>query len=386
MNIESRVAEADENDLSLHAVGPPILSYPKAGPGLEAGVYAWAHSADLMEIRTATDRDEWRDRSVLVTGGTGMVGSWLVKALLETGARVAVLVLDADPQSELYRSGDIQRVSVVSGALEDIAALERAVAIHAADTVFHLGAQTIVGTAHRAPLVTFEANIRGTYNLLEACRRQAGLVRRLIVASSDKAYGEQVLPYVETAPLQGRHPYEVSKSCADLLAQCYHHTYGLPVAIARCGNIYGGGDLNWSRIVPGTIRDFLNGRRPVIRSDGQSKRDYLYVKDVVRAYLLLAGALEKPGVAGRAFNFGDESPLTVLQMVAHLQRLMGCEALEPTVRNDARGELADQWLSAALARDVLGWQPRFTIDTGLRETIAWYRTLADSVEPAAAAT
>ena len=336
-----------------------------------------------MESRTPAVGESWRDRSVLVTGGTGMVGSWLVKALLAADARVAVLILDADPQSELYRSGDIQRVSVVSGALEDVHTLERALTLHAVDTVFHLGAQTIVGAAHRAPLVTFEANIRGTYNLLEACRRLTALVRRVVVASSDKAYGEQALPYVESAPLQGRHPYDVSKSCADLLAQCYHHTYGLPVTIARCGNIYGGGDLNWSRIVPGTIRDFLAGRRPVIRSDGQSKRDYLYVRDAVLAYVLLADATDRPGVAGQAFNFSHESPLTVLQMVAHLQRLMSCQALEPIIRNDAQGELADQWLSAARARELLGWRPRFTLDAGLRETIAWYRALVGASEPAA---
>jgi CDP-glucose 4,6-dehydratase len=319
-----------------------------------------------------TDQHEWRGRRVLVTGATGLVGSWLVKALLADGAQVVALVLDADPQSELYRSGDIQSLSVVSGALEQIETLERAITLHDIDSVFHLGAQTIVGAAHRAPLVTFEANVRGTYNLLEVCRRHADLIRRVVVASSDKAYGEQALPYVEDAPLLGRHPYEVSKSCADLIAQSYHHTFGLPVAIARCGNIYGGGDLNWSRIVPGTIRDFLQRRRPVIRSDGRSKRDYLYVKDAVRAYLTLASHIETPGVAGQAFNFSDEAPIDVLQMVGHLQRLMRCEALEPDIRNDARGEIPDQWLSAARARGVLGWRPQFTIETGLQETIAWY--------------
>lgn len=329
------------------------------------------------------DRSGWRDRRVLVTGATGMVGSWLVKALLGEGAQVIALVLDADPQTELYRSGDIRHVSVVSGALEEIDTLERAITLHEIDTVFHLGAQTIVGAAHRSPLLTFETNIRGTYNLLEACRRQAELVRCVVVASSDKAYGEQALPYVEGAPLLGLHPYEVSKSCADMLAQSYHHTYRLPVAIARCGNIYGGGDLNWSRIVPGTIRDFLNGRRPVIRSNGQSKRDYLYVKDAVLAYLTLADAIEAPGVVGRAFNFSDELPLTVLQMVSHLQELMGCHALEPEVRNDTRGELTDQWLSSARARRVLGWKPQFSLQGGLQETIEWYRAFAGVSEPAA---
>jgi CDP-glucose 4,6-dehydratase len=318
----------------------------------------------------------WRDRRVFVTGATGMVGANLVKALLAQGACVVALVLDADPQSELYRSGDIARVSVVSGDLRDPGCLERAITLHEIDTVFHLGAQTIVGAAHRAPLETFDTNIRGTYNLLEVCRRQAALVRCLVVASSDKAYGEQPLPYLEDAPLAGRHPYEVSKSCADLLAQSYHHTYGTPVTIARCGNIYGPGDLNWSRIVPGTIRDCLHGRRPVIRSDGRSRRDYLYVKDVVSAYLTLAEHIAHPEVAGHAFNFSDQSPLTVLDIVGQIQKLMACEALQPDIRNQARGEITDQWLSAARARQVLGWQARFTLAEGLEETIAWYRSFA----------
>lgn len=315
----------------------------------------------------------WADRRVLVTGATGMVGSWLVKELVAAHAYVVALVMDADPQTELYRSGDVSRVSVVSGALEDLPTLERAVTLHEIDTVFHLGAQTIVGIAYRAPLFTFESNIRGTYNLLEVCRRHATLVRRVVVASSDKAYGEQPLPYSEDMPLAGRRPYEVSKSCTDLLAQCYHHTYGVPVAIARCGNIYGGGDLNWSRIVPGTIRDGLQGRRPIIRSDGTCLRDYIYVKDVVGAYLRLAEATGEGPATGEAFNFSDESPRSVLDMVAAVQRVMGCEHLVPDVRNDAPGEIPHQYLSAVKARSVLGWSPAFSLDQGMDETVAWYR-------------
>jgi CDP-glucose 4,6-dehydratase len=319
-----------------------------------------------------------RGRRTLVTGATGLVGSWLVKELLAVDAYVVALVLDADPQTELYRSGDIARVSVVSGALEDATTLERAITLHEIDTVFHLGAQTIVGAAHRAPLVTFEANVRGTYNLLDICRCHPSLVRRIVVASSDKAYGEQELPYTEDTPLAGRHPYEVSKSCADLIAQCYHHTYRVPVAIARCGNIFGGGDLNWSRIVPGTIRDFLEGARPVIRSDGTFLRDYIYVKDAVAAFLLLAEALDRPEVAGQAFNFSDESPRSVLQIVGALQRLMGCEHLEPDIRNQAVGEIPHQHLSAARARSVLGWTPRFGLEAALSETVEWYRAFVRS--------
>jgi CDP-glucose 4,6-dehydratase len=313
------------------------------------------------------------ERRVLVTGATGMVGSNLVRDLLDSGAYVAALVLDVDPQTELYRSGTINEVAVVSGALEDIGTLERTLRLHEIDTIFHLGAQTIVGAAHHAPLYTFEANIRGTYNLLEACRRHPDLVRCVVVASSDKAYGEQALPYTEDAPLLGRHPYEVSKSCADMLAQCYHHTYDLPVTIARCGNIYGPGDRNWSRIVPGTIRDFIHGRRPVIRSDGTFLRDYLYVKDAVAAYKCLAERIGASEVAGHAFNFGDDAPATVLDIVASLQRLMRCEHLEPDIRDEARGEIPNQRVSSAKARRLLDWSAHYSRDEALLETIDWYR-------------
>jgi len=337
--------------------------------GLEAPSHGMTHQAALA------------GRRVLVTGATGMVGSALTHELLEAGAHVAALVLDADPQTELFRSGDIQRVAVVSGALEDLATLERAIRLHAVDTVFHLGAQTLVGAAHHAPLYTFEANIRGTYNLLEACRRQSDLVRCVVVASSDKAYGEQALPYTETAPLLGRHPYEVSKSCADMLAQCYAHTYGLPVAIARCGNVYGGGDLNWSRIVPGTIRDLLHDRRPIVRSDGTYVREYLYVKDTVAAYLCLAAHVGRDGVRGEAFNFGDDAPATVLDIVASLQRLTHREHLAPEIHNQATGEIPRQSLSSAKAQRVLGWSVRHRREEALAETIDWYRRYFQKTTP-----
>jgi len=318
--------------------------------------------------------DFWSKQRVLVTGATGIIGSWLVKDLLAQDAYVVALVRDTNLQSELYRSGDIQRVLVVSGRLEDFWTLERAINEHEVDTVFHLGAQTIVSTAHRFPLPTFEANIRGTYNLLEACRLHGDMVQRVVIASSDKAYGEQPnLPYTEDMPLNGRYPYEVSKSCADLIAQAYHHTYGLPVAIARCGNVYGGGDLNWSRIVPGTIRSFLHGERPIIRSDGTYVRDYIYVKDVARAYMRLAECLDNDRVRGEAFNFSTESPLTVLELVRTIQRLMDCKHIEPRIMNCAEGEIRSQHLSAAKACSILGWQPQFDLKQGLLETIEWYR-------------
>ncbi len=316
----------------------------------------------------------WRDRRVFVTGATGMIGAWLVKDLLARGAYVVVLVLDADPQSELYRSGDVQRISVVNGTLEDFRTLERAINAHEVDTVFHLGAQAIVGVAHRAPLPTFETNVRGTWNLLEACRLHRQLVERVVIASSDKAYGTQPrLPYTEDMPVAGMHPYEVSKSAADLIARAYYHTYDLRVGIARCGNVFGGGDLNWSRIVPGTIRSFLRGERPLVRSDGSYVRDYFYVKDAARAYLRLGERLGDPQVAGEAFNFSNESPMTVLDLVAVIQKLMDASHLEPDVRDVAEGEIHSQYLSAARAREQLGWTPEFDLEAALRETIAWYR-------------
>lgn len=314
-------------------------------------------------------------RKVLVTGATGLVGSWLCRRLLDDGAQVVALVRDWDPQSEFIRSGDIRRCTVVSGCLEDYATVVRAIAEHGTDTVFHLGAQAIVGTALVSPLATFEANIRGTYNLLEACRVHRDLVQRLVVASSDKAYGHSDrLPYTEDMPVNGRHPYDVSKSCADLLAQTYAASYGLNLAVARCGNIYGGGDLNWSRIVPGTIRSVLEGKPPVLRSDGSFKRDYIYVEDVVDAYLALAEAAGRPGVRGEAFNFGPQRPLTVLEITrAVLEAMDRCD-LEPVILDTAKAELKDQCLDAAKAARLLGWEPRFGLEDGLEMTVAWYRT------------
>ncbi len=316
----------------------------------------------------------WRNRRVFVTGATGLVGSWLVRRLVEAEAYVVPLIRDYDPQSQLMRSGVVQRTAVINGSLENYADLERAICVHEIDTVFHLGAQTIVGTALRSPLATFEANVRGTYNLLEACRVQSAGVKRVIVASSDKAYGNgNALPYTEDMPPLGRFPYDVSKSCADLITQSYYLTYQLPAVIARCGNIYGGGDLNWSRIIPGTIRSLLHGERPVLRSDGTYTRDYVYVEDAVEAYMLMAAKLDQPGVAGEAFNFGPAEPLRAGEIVDHLRRLMGREDLEPVVLDKARAEIHDQYLSSAKAERMLGWKALYSLEDGLRRCIEWYR-------------
>jgi CDP-glucose 4,6-dehydratase len=320
----------------------------------------------------------WRERPVLVTGATGLLGSWLARELLDRGASVVALVRDWVPESCLFRaeggSAPAERCTVVRGDVRDQALLERLLGEYDVDTVFHLAAQTIVGIANRNPVGTFETNVGGTWTLLEACRRSP-LARQVIVASSDKAYGEHpTLPYAEDAPLQGRHPYDVTKACADLIARSYAATFALPVCVTRCGNLYGGGDLNWSRLVPGTIRAALRGEAPVIRSNGQSVRDYFYVEDAVGAYLLLAERLAgSRGLAGEAFNFGNDTPRTVLELVCELLTLAGRPDLEPDVRAEASGEIARQYLDARKARAVLGWRPRFSLAEGLARTVDWYR-------------
>lgn len=316
----------------------------------------------------------WRDRPVFVTGATGLLGGWLTADLVQRGARVVALVRDDLPARELLSPNLLGAVTVVRGDLSDYALLERVLNEYEIECVFHLAAQTIVGTANRNPLSTFEANIRGTWQLLEAARR-VSTVGRVLVASSDKAYGaHEALPYQEDAPLQGRHPYDVSKSCADLIAQSYHHTYGLNVCITRCGNLYGGGDLNFNRLIPGTIRSLARGERPAIRSDGQFVRDYFYVEDAVDAYLTLAEAMEGGRLAGEAFNFSHEMQLSVFELVTRLAVLMDREDLQPDVLNQASHEIRHQYLSAKKARRMLNWSPRHELETGLLRTIDWYRT------------
>ncbi len=315
----------------------------------------------------------WRDRTVFITGCTGLLGSWLTMALAELGANVVGLIRDWVPHSNLHWSGFTERITSVRGDVTDYALVERALAEYEVEIVFHLAAQPIVPIANRSPLSTFEANIKGTWTVLEACRRSP-TVKRIVVASSDKAYGYQPdLPYLESAPLRGRHPYDVSKSCADLIAEAYAATYGLPVAVTRCGNIYGGGDLNWNRVVPGTMRSVLRGERPIIRSDGKMTRDYLYVDDVVSAYMLLAEHLDDPAVYGQAFNFGMDDPKSVLELVQAIIAISDYPAVAPVILNEAPNEIERQYLDSSKARRELGWQPRYTIEEGLRRTMAWYR-------------
>lgn len=314
----------------------------------------------------------WDSKNVFLTGCTGFLGSYIAKELVNQGANVTGLVRDKVPKSNLYTGEEYKKINVVWGAVEDEPLLERIMGEYEIDTVFHIAAQAIVGISNRNPLGTFEANIRGTYNILEAARRSP-LIKRIIVASSDKAYGDQTqLPYHEDMPLKGSHPYDVSKSCTDLIAQAYHKTYGLPVCITRCGNLYGGGDLNFNRIIPQTIKSVLRGERPVIRSDGTFIRDYFYVEDAVKAYMLLAEKMIDLGLEGQAFNFSNEIQLTVLELVNKILALMDTD-LTPVILNQGSNEIVHQYLSAKKAREILGWNPSFTIDEGLIRTIEWYR-------------
>ncbi|HEY3345338.1 MAG TPA: NAD-dependent epimerase/dehydratase family protein [Anaerolineaceae bacterium] len=315
----------------------------------------------------------WQDRPVLVTGATGLLGSWLVKSLAANRAATVCLVRDWVPQSELVRTGTLEQVRVVRGDVCDQALLERVLGEYEINTVFHLAAQTIVTIANRNPVSTFQTNIEGTWSLLEACRRSPS-VRQVVVASSDKAYGDaKTLPYDERTPLLGTFPYDVSKACADLIAHSYAVTFGLPIAITRCGNFYGGGDLNWNRIIPGTIRSIIRDEPPVIRSDGQYLRDYFYIEDGASAYMLLAQKLaEDPSLRGEAFNFSNEEPDTVIGIVQRVLRLMESD-LQPVILNQATNEIPHQYLSSARARTQLGWSPQCTLDVGLQKTIEWYR-------------
>lgn len=317
----------------------------------------------------------WQDRRVFVTGSTGLVGSWLVEKLVKLQADVVVLVRDWVPQSRLLQSDAFKKIIVLRGDLSTAHFLERVLAEYEIKTVIHLAAQTIVPISNKNPLSTFESNIAGTWNLLEACRQCRG-IESIVVASSDKAYGAALdLPYQENTPLKAVFPYDVSKACADMISTAYAKTWDLPIAITRCGNFFGGGDLNWSRIIPGTIRSILREQRPVIRSNGELVRDYIYVEDAVSAYLTLAQALtEKPALKGEAFNFSTESPITALNMVQKILQLMD-SMLTPLVLDTSTAEIQAQYLSAAKARNLLGWQAQFNLDDGLKKTIAWYHSL-----------
>ncbi len=315
----------------------------------------------------------WRGKNVFVTGCTGFLGAWLTEALVERGANVVGLVRDSVPRANFIKLGLDKKITSVRGEVEDYFLLERTINEYEIDTVFHLAAQTIVTIANRNPLATFETNVKGTWNILEACRRNS-TVKRIIVASSDKAYGEhEVLPYNEDAALKGSHPYDVSKSCADLMSIAYHNTYKTPVCVTRCGNFYGGGDLNFNRIVPGTIRSVIFNERPIIRSDGTLIRDYIFILDAVEAYILLAEKMEEISICGAAFNFSNENQINVLDITRKILEVMGRKDLEPKVLNEVSGEIKRQFLSAEKAKKELGWKPKYSLEAGLKETVNWYK-------------
>jgi len=327
-------------------------------------------------------RSFWSDHSVLVTGAGGFVGSWLTASLVRSGARVVAILRDSPGETLLRKQGVSSEVTVIQGSITDYRLVERALNKYEVDSCFHLAAQAIVSAANRSPVSTFEDNIQGAWTVLEACRLTPA-VKRIVVASSDKAYGDQpVLPYTEATPLSGRYPYDASKVCTDVLAGCYAATYDLPIAVARCANIYGGADLNWSRLIPGTIRSVLFGEEPIIRSDGSPERDYLYVTDAIRAYMALGMRAADADTRGRAFNFGRGIPISALDLVERILAVAN-SSLRPRILGDARGEIERQYLDSSLARNFLGWEPEVTLDDGLPETLDWYAEYLQAPRPLA---
>lgn len=329
----------------------------------------------------------WSGRPVFITGANGFIGSWLARGLVDAGAQVVALVRDQTAQGGLTLQGIRDGVTLVAGDLGDAALMQRVVNEYAIDTCFHLAAQAIVGVSNRSPLSTFETNIRGTWNLLEACRT-VSTVTRVVVASSDKAYGHQEhLPYHESDSLNGIFPYDASKACCDILARSYGVTYGLPIAVTRCANVYGGGDMNFSRLVPDTMRAVLSGREPILRSDGSPTRDYIYAADAASAYMTLAAQLDRDEVRGRAFNFGAGQPVSVKELVERIIAISGRSDLRPRIlgKSVPAGEIDAQYLASDQAAGILGWRPRYSLDDGLRETLAWYaRFLETQSRPALA--
>lgn len=319
------------------------------------------------------DKNYFNDKTVLITGATGFIGSWLVKELLSKEAKIVCLIRDIVPDSIFFSDSLDKKVIIARGELEELLDIERTINEYEPSVIIHLGAQTIVRTANNSPLGTFNSNVKGTWNLLEACRLHDKTIESIVVASSDKAYGDQEkLPYTEDSPLNATNPYDLSKACADMLSKSYGITYNLPVSISRCGNFFGGGDLNFSRIVPGTIKSAYFGKNPVIRSDGMYVRDYIYVKDAVDAYMCLAEKTKSLKLKGDSFNFSNEVQLTVIELTNKILELMNKSSLKPEILNEAKNEIKNQHLSAEKAGKVLGWKSKWTVENGLKETIKWY--------------
>jgi CDP-glucose 4,6-dehydratase len=322
----------------------------------------------------------WQDRRIFITGASGLVGGWLVEALLKQGADVVVLLRDWVPGSRLLTAKLLEKTSIVRGDLSDSKQLERFLCEYEIQSIIHLAAQTVVPIANKNPLSTFESNIAGTWNLLEASRHIKS-VESIVVASSDKAYGDvPELPYREDMPLRATYPYDVSKACADMISLSYARTFDMPIAITRCGNFFGGGDLNWNRLIPGTIRSIIRGQSPIIRSDGTLIRDYIYVEDAVNAYMTLTKELSlNPELKGEAFNFSNETQRSVLDLTKTIIRLLESN-LTPSIQGQNHGEIQAQYLDSTKAITRLGWMPKFGLEEGLKKTISWYKPYLESKE------
>jgi len=325
------------------------------------------------------NKNFWHNKNIFVTGASGFLGSWLIKELLSFGARITVIIRDYEAHSNFYQFGFDKKVNIVNGDLINFLLLSRIFNEYEIDTCFHLAAQPLVPTANRSPLSTFESNIRGTWNVLEAARKNP-LKPKVVIASSDKAYGSSNnLPYTENQLLKGDYPYDVSKSCTDILAQSYYKTYKLPVTISRCGNFYGGGDTNWSRIVPGTFKSIIFNENPIIRSDGKLIRDYFFVKDVVSAYLALGEGMDDESIHGEAFNFGTETPISVIDLVNNMINISGKKNLKPEILGKNHGEILEQYLSSKKAYRVLGWSPKYSLEHGLIQSFEWYKDFFNKI-------
>jgi CDP-glucose 4,6-dehydratase len=319
-------------------------------------------------------RNFWKNKKVLLTGYEGFLGSWLTRLLLEQGAKIVGLDILTHRKKTLLSSQELKRIKIIKGSVESFSLLGEILKKYETEFVFHLAAKALVGECQKNPKKAFGVNIGGTWNILEACRKNRK-VKGIIVASSDKAYGRHKnLPYKEDCGLKGSHPYDVSKSCADLIAYTYYHTYQLPVCITRCGNLYGPGDFNFSRIVPDAIRSALKNRTLLIRSDGKFVRDYVYVKDIALAYICLAEKMLKLGIKGEAFNFSAEKPLSVLGMVKAIYK-EAAKTPDYKILNQAKYEIKEQFLSSVKARKILRWKPRYSLKRALKETIHWYQTM-----------
>lgn len=316
----------------------------------------------------------WKSKNVLVTGFEGFVGSNLTKQLLSRDAHVVGLDIKIHRKGTILDKTDYNNMVVVKGSVCNYGLVKKLIDRYKVEVVFHLAAESLVGDCQKDPARALSTNIRGTWSVLEACRHSSSITS-IAVASSDKAYGNQdVLPYRENMPLQGKHPYDVSKSCADLIAYTYYHTYGVPVAITRCGNIFGPGDFNFSRLVPDTIRCVLTGKMLLIRSDGMFTRDYIYVDDVINGYMILAEKLKKFKLAGEAFNFSNQSPIVAKELVDRIFKL-ACKKPNYRILNIAKYEIKQQYLSSRKARKILSWKPRVNLETGLLRTIEWYKRM-----------